>query len=99
MTTKRHTHSATQPPEVTCGHPEHQAPAQHTPGPLDASGEYGCGCIAYISHMQWCPLHATAPELYKLLARIYVEEGAALRSETCSSLLSLLAKIQETANG
>jgi hypothetical protein len=55
-----------------------------------------CGHL-YLSHFtvnHKCPLHAAALELYELLSRIYVEEGAALRPETCTAALELLAKVQ-----
>ena len=46
-----------------------------------------------------CPLHRAAPALYEELARVYTEEGAALRPETCSRVLALLAQVQGKSNG
>ncbi len=37
---------------------------------------------------------AAAPALYEELARIYVEEGSALKPETCDRVLGLLAQVQ-----
>lgn len=39
-------------------------------------------------------LIAAAPIMYEELARIYTEEGSALKPETCTRLLALLAKVQ-----
>jgi len=39
-------------------------------------------------------LIAAAPELYEELARIYTEEGSALKPETCTRVLELLAQVQ-----
>ena len=38
-------------------------------------------------------LIAAAPLMYEELARIYTEEGSALKPETCSRLLTLLAQV------
>ena len=43
-------------------------------------------------------LIAAAPLMYEELARLYTEEGSALKPETCTRLLTLLAQVQGESN-
>jgi hypothetical protein len=51
--------------------------SQHTPserpafsGTLDPSGELSCGCVLSGHSIQWCHVHAAAPELLAALDQV-----------------------------
>jgi hypothetical protein len=86
----------------------------HTPGPWrvvdgailsDQINTYGNWIVAGIERDRTdedeanLRLIAAAPALYELMSRIYVQEGAALRPETCTEALALLAQVQGERNG
>ena len=79
----------------------------HTPGPwtMQPIGDetecniLGAGreLVATVSDND-AHLIAAAPLMYEELARVYTEEGSALKPETCTRLLTLLAQVQGESN-